>query len=84
MSFSLFWIWDGIGLLGAGLYFTSYFLLASLKVKGDSYLYISMNTAAASLVIISLIYSFNLSAFIIQAVWIAIGMFGLFRIYQRG
>ncbi|MEX0349426.1 MAG: Crp/Fnr family transcriptional regulator [Paracoccaceae bacterium] len=69
------------GVFGAGLYICSYFSLQSGLVKGQGFLYPSMNLIAASSVLFSLTANFNLAALIIQVSFITISVFGMTRIY---
>lgn len=71
-----------IGLLGSLLYFTSYALLTTRKVDGNSYTYIGMNLTAALCVIISLTTEWNLPSFIIQSVWCVLSVYGLYGVYR--
>jgi hypothetical protein len=41
------------------------------------------NLAGAALVMLSLVYAFNLSAFLMEAVWAAAALFGLARLALR-
>ena len=50
-------------------------------VRGSHYPYAIMNLFAASLVLLSLSVKFNLSAAIIQIMWIIISTFGICRLY---
>ena len=45
--------------------------------------YSILNGLGAILIIVSLIYSFNLSSFVIELAWLAISLFGLLRWYQQ-
>ncbi len=74
---------DVCGIAGVVLYVGSYFALQAGLIKGQGYLYASVNTAAAALVLLSLVDAFNLSSAIIQAVWIVIGVGGMSRYYLQ-
>jgi len=41
-----------------------------------------LNAVGASLIIISLIFNFNLSAFVMEAIWVVISLFGLYRYFR--
>lgn len=68
-----------IGVIGTILLITAYFLLASQRIKGDSYTYLIMNAIAATLILYSLFYYFNLASFIIEIFWIAISIYGIWK-----
>jgi CRP-like cAMP-binding protein len=62
-------------------YIISYALLQAGVLRGSGYLYATFNLIAASLVLISLMDAFNLSAAVIQIFWIVISIIGILRIY---
>ena len=68
-----------IGIVGAFMYLTSYFLLQAGFVRGNSYTYTLLNMFAATCVVISLFDAFNAASLIIQISWILISIFGLIR-----
>ena len=76
MSFHLF---DLAGFIGVLLIIIAYLLLQLDKLPSSSPSYSLMNAAGALLIIISLIFAFNLSAFIVEAFWFLISLLGLWR-----
>ncbi|WP_299413475.1 cyclic nucleotide-binding domain-containing protein [uncultured Sulfitobacter sp.] len=74
-------MFDIIGLFGVGFYVAAYAALQIGLVRGTGYIYILLNLAAASFVLVSLTNDFNLSSAIIQITWIAISLFGLSRTF---
>ncbi|MBB5015630.1 CBU_0592 family membrane protein [Rehaibacterium terrae] len=78
MALELQWH-DYAGLLGVGLVLLAFFGLQAGRLRGDGIVYQLMNLLGATLVLISLFYSFNLSAFVIQIAWIAISLYGIAR-----
>lgn len=72
-----------IGLIGVGLYLTSYAGLQSGWLSANGYGYSLMNFAAASAVMFDLFTNFHLTTALIQASWICISLVGLLRIYKR-
>lgn len=75
--------YDSVGLIGVILYISSYAALQLGLLQGSGYTYTLMNLAAAILVLVSLMESFNLSSAIIQITWITISIFGLSRLWAR-
>ncbi len=67
------------GLIGAAIYVMSYGLLSVGMVKGDSPLYILLNTVAALCVLLSLTEDFNLASAIIQVTWVGFSVIGIIR-----
>ena len=71
--------YDFLGNVGVILILLSYLLLQMNKIKSQSVYYSLMNAAGALLVLVSLYYNFNLSAFIIEFFWLLISCFGLWQ-----
>jgi hypothetical protein len=76
MSLQLF---DLVGFIGVVLIIVAYLLLQLEKLPSSSPRYSLMNAAGALLIIVSLIFAFNLSAFIVEAFWFLISLMGLWR-----
>ena len=81
MELSALFSYDTVGLIGVALYIAAYGALQFGWVQGSGYAYTLMNLAAAALVLVSLVESFNLSSAIIQITWIVISIFGLARMF---
>lgn len=71
--------YDLIGNIGVALIIITYFLLQLGRMNSASYLYSTLNALGALFVIISLMYEFNMSAFIVEAFWVGISLFGIIR-----
>ena len=76
MSLQMF---DMAGFIGVVLIIIAYLFLQLEKLPSSSPRYSLMNAAGALLIIISLIFAFNLSAFILEAFWFLISLIGLWR-----
>ena len=74
-------IYEIAGIAGVAVYLGSYAALQLGKLHGQGYAYAGLNTLAASLVLVSLIKSFNLSSAMIQVSWITISVVGIGRHY---
>ena len=72
-----------LGIIGVVLILVTYMLLQLEKLSATSFLYSATNGLGASLILVSLIYEFNLSAFIIEAFWLLISTFGIVRYFSR-
>ena len=72
---------DFLGIVGVFLYISSYFGLQAGMIKGQGYLYATLNTLAAAFVLLSLLEHFNLSSAVIQVTYIGISVFGMVRFY---
>lgn len=74
---------DLAGILGVSFIIGTYFLLQLRKVKSTAFLYSLLNALGALLIIVSLLYDFNLSAFIVEVFWMGISIYGLIRHYRE-
>ena len=72
-------ILDLLGNIGVFFIIIAYLLLQLNKMSSKDLAYSVMNLIGASLVIISLLQDFNLSAFIIEAFWVVISFIGIFN-----
>ncbi len=74
---------DLLGNIGVVLILATYLLLQLEKLSATSLLYSATNGLGALLILVSLIYQFNLSAFIIEAFWLLISIYGIVRYFSR-
>ncbi len=72
-----------VGIIGVVLILAAYFLLQLGKLRPDGFLYSFVNLIGAAGVIYSLFFEWNISAFIIEAAWILISIYGLIRFIMR-
>lgn len=70
-------LFDLAGFIGVLLIVAAYLLLQLDKLPSSSRSYSLLNAAGALLIIVSLIFKFNLSAFIVESFWFLISLFGL-------
>ena len=73
---------DVLGLIGVSFIVMAYLLLQTGKLSSDAKAYSLSNLIGALLIIVSLIFDFNLSAFIIEVFWFVFSVYGLFRIIK--
>jgi hypothetical protein len=67
-----------VGLLGMIVTLLAYFLLQAQKLHGNSLVYQLMNALGALGVAVSLLFGkFNLPAFMLEVVWLAISIYGM-------
>jgi paired small multidrug resistance pump len=76
MNFHLF---DLAGFAGVVLIIVAYLLLQLEKLPSSSPRYSLLNAAGALLIMISLMFAFNLSAFVVEAFWFLISLVGLWK-----
>lgn len=70
---------DLVGFIGVLLIVVAYLLLQLDKLPSSSPRYSLLNAGGALLIMVSLIFAFNLSAFIVEAFWFLISLLGLWR-----
>jgi len=71
--------YDWAGLVGVALTLLAYFLLQAGRARGDALPYQLMNAFGAFAVLLSLLYAFNLSAFVLELLWLGISIYGIAR-----
>jgi hypothetical protein len=80
MSFS---IYDFLGTIGTIIIIGTYVLLQLDKIKSENLKYSLLNAVGASLIIISLVHSFNFSAFIVEFFWVLISFYGIVKYFLK-
>ncbi len=75
---------DLVGNLGVVCILLSYLLLQLDKLDLKSLSYSLINAVGAVLIIVSLIYNFNLSSMVIELVWLSISLFAIARYFIQG
>ncbi len=73
---------DLFGMIGVVLILISYMLLQLEKLPATSFLYSATNGVGALLILVSLMYDFNLPAFVIEAFWLLISIYGVVRFFS--
>jgi hypothetical protein len=74
---------DIFGIAGVILLVITYLLLQVNKLQSAGLLYSLLNAIGASLIILSLLDNFNLSAFLMEAFWVLISLVGVLRYLRR-
>jgi hypothetical protein len=74
---------DIIGGVGVGGFLVAYFYLQKGTWKPHSPIYLGTNLTGAVLLMISLLLDWNLSAFVLEAAWALISIWGLSKIYLK-
>lgn len=70
---------DFLGNIGVLLILTAYLALQTEKIVSHSIMYSLLNGIGAFLILVSLYFNFNLSAFVIEFFWLIISGYGLYR-----
>lgn len=74
---------DIVGGIGAALIIGTYLLLQFDRISSDSIWYSLLNAAGAALIIVSLYFEFNVSAFIVEFFWLLISLVGIVKVFIR-
>lgn len=74
---------DLLGNFGVVLVLAIYMLLQLEKLSATGFLYSATNGLGALLILVSLTFEFNLSAFLIEACWLLISTYGIVRYFLR-
>jgi hypothetical protein len=75
--------YDLVGSVGVALIILTYVALQLEKIRSEQLLYSALNALGASLIIISLFYSFNFSAFVVEFFWLLISLFGIGKYFIK-
>ena len=73
---------DGLGLFGVLLTLIAYLLLNIRKMSSHSIGYAGLNIVGSSLILYSLYFDFNISAFAMEICWLLISVYGLYKVLQ--
>src|ERR1051326_7509744 len=76
MSYGLL---DLVGNIGVVILMVAYLMLQLNKLRSDDLAYSLLNAIGASLIVLSLIVNFNLSAMVMEVFWVLISLVGIFR-----
>ena len=72
-------LYDLVGNIGVFMILIAYFLLQFNRINNQSLSYNLMNLGGAFLVLVSLYFDFNLSAFVIEFFWLLISLYGTYK-----
>jgi hypothetical protein len=75
--------YDIIGSIGVAMIILTYILLQTERIKSESLLYSALNGLGAGLIVFSLLYSFNFSAFVVETLWVLISIYGIVKYFFK-
>lgn len=75
--------YDLLGSIGTILIIGTYVFLQIGRIKSETLAYSILNAAGATLIIISLVHSFNFSAFIVEFFWVLISIYGIIKYFLK-
>lgn len=73
---------DFVGNIGVVVLMVAYLMLQLNKLSSAGLAYSVLNAIGASLIIVSLLYDFNLSALLMEVFWVLISFVGIFRYFR--
>jgi multisubunit Na+/H+ antiporter MnhB subunit len=73
---------DLVGNIGVAILIITYLMLQLNKLSSDSLAYSVLNAAGAGLIVISLLFDFNLSALLMEVFWVLISFVGMYRYFR--
>lgn len=73
---------DLLGLVGVVIIVVTYLFLQLGKLSSNALAYSLMNAIGASLIVLSLLVNFNLSALLMEVFWVLISLLGVYRYFR--
>ena len=75
--------YDILGTLGVAIIIVTYTLLQLGRLASDRLAYSLLNAAGAAFILVSLYFSFNFPAFVVEFFWLLISLLGIGRYLLR-
>jgi multidrug transporter EmrE-like cation transporter len=73
---------DFIGNVGVVVLIITFLMLQLNKIPSDGLAYSLLNAIGASLIVVSLLFDFNLSALLMEVFWVLISFVGMYRYFR--
>ena len=73
---------DLIGNIGVVILIITFLMLQLNKLPSDGLTYSLLNAIGASLIVVSLLFDFNLSALLMEVFWVLISFVGIYRYFR--
>lgn len=73
---------DFVGNVGVVVLMIAYLMLQLNKLRSDGLAYSLSNAVGASLIVVSLVVNFNLSALLMEIFWVLISLLGIYRYFR--
>jgi hypothetical protein len=73
---------DFVGNVGVVVLMVTYLMLQLNRLSSDSLAYSVLNAAGAGLIVVSLLFDFNLSALLMEVFWVLISFVGIYRYFR--
>ena len=75
--------YDILGTLGVAVIILTYILLQLGRIRSEQLTYSLLNAVGASLILVSLCFSFNFPSFIVEFFWLLISLFGIGKYFRQ-
>lgn len=75
-------VYNTVGIIGDVFIIGAYFLLQLGKINAKQLPYLLLNLFGASFIIFSLIFEWNLAAFVIETAWVLISIYGVWFAFR--
>lgn len=73
---------DLVGNVGVVILMVTYLPLQLNRIRSDELAYSLLNAVGASLIVVSLLVDFNLSALLMEVFWVLISFVGIYRYFR--
>jgi multidrug transporter EmrE-like cation transporter len=73
---------DFVGNIGVVILVITFLMLQLNKIPSDGLAYSLLNAIGASLIVVSLLFDFNLSALLMEVFWVLISFVGIYRYFR--
>jgi len=73
---------DFIGNVGVVILIITFLMLQLNRIPSDGLAYSLLNAIGASLIVVSLLFDFNLSALLMEVFWVLISFVGIYRYFR--
>ncbi len=73
---------DLVGNIGVLILVITYLMLQLNRLRSDALAYSVLNAVGASLIVVSLLFDFNLSALLMELFWVLISFVGIYRYFR--
>ncbi len=76
-------MYEVVGIVGVFMILVAYFLLQTNAKKTDDFSYLWLNLLGGVFIAVSLVYDWNLPAFIMEVCWISITVYSMVKKLKR-
>ena len=73
---------DLVGNVGVVILVATFLMLQLNKLPSDGLAYSRLNAIGASLIVVSLLFDFNISALLMEVFWVLISFVGIYRYFR--